>query len=151
MVADGLDGGMAAHAVAHGEDGRLHQEGVLVVTAYQAHVGARPPRERGRAAALGARSLTVLDDDLLVAGALDGLGRLAGTEQLLDVLPMYREAPHRRLTRMTASPTCTSSPSRRVTGWVIAWPLTRVPLVDPRSSSTSAGPCRVKRACVAET
>ena len=45
-----------------------------------------------------------------------------------------------RLTRMTVSPTCTSSPSRRVTGWSMTWPLTMVPLVEPRSSRTRAGP-----------
>ena len=33
---------------------------------------------------------------------------------------------------MIASPTCTSSPSRRVTGWLMGCPLTKVPLVDDR-------------------
>ena len=134
--------GMSAHAVAHGKEGCLDEEGVLVVAAHKTHVGTRAPAE-GRARALhGVRAGAALDGHLGAAGRVGGLLG-CGVVQLVRA--------HPRLTLMMVSPTCTSSASRSVTAWVMGWPLTRVPLVEPRSSRTRAGPCRVKRACDDET
>ena len=137
-----LPGGVAAHAVGDDEQRRAQQEGVLVVAAYEAHVAARAPGYELVGARDGVRADAPLDGDLGAAGGVGGL--LRGRHLCLG-------RRHPRLTRMIVSPTCTSSPSRRVTGWSMTWPLTRVPLVEPRSSRTSAGPWRARRAWVEET
>ena len=136
-------GGMSAHAVTDGKERRLHQKGVLVVRADEPDVGACSPAEIFVRTVCRIGSSAVLDGHLLSAG---GIHRLDGHGCRLGGL-----VAHRLLTRMMVSPICTSSPSRRVTGWAMRWSLTVVPLVDPRSSRTRAGPCSVKRAWVADT
>ena len=133
---------VAAHAVAYGKEGRAEEEGVLVVAANQPHVAPGSPRDVVVGAGGHVRAGAAVHRHLGPAWDVGGLGRGGGYGIL---------GAHRRLTRMMVSPTCTSSPSRSVTGWSMRWPFTRVPLVELRSSSTSAGPCRVKRACVDDT
>ncbi len=150
LVGDGLDrdgarhlaGGVPAHAVAHGKEGRAHEEGVLVVATDQAHVGAGAPRDDSVGPLHDVGAGAALDGHLRATRRVGRLGG-GGVVQLLGA--------HPRLTRMMVSPTWTSSPSRSVTAWTMVWPLTSVPLVEPMSSRTSAGPCRLKRACIDET
>ena len=136
-----LAGRVAAHAVGHHEERRTEEERVLIVAANEAHVAARAPGDEPVGARDGVRAGAPLDGHL---GATRGVGGLRSCDDL-------RLLRHPRLTLMMVSPTWTSSPSLSVTGCSMPCPLTSVPLVEPRSSSTRAGPWRVKRACVDET
>ena len=84
-LCDGLDGdgggyltgGVAAHAIAHAKERRLHQIGILVVRAHAANVGASAPHElRGGAGIIGRVGL-----DALLGQGLKAHGR-AGVLEL---------------------------------------------------------------------
>ena len=114
--------GVAAHAVGDGEQRRGYYQAVLVVVAYAADVGSAS--ERGDGAFARALSGTV---GTLITGH------------------------YANLTRMATSPTLTVSPLRSAVGSLMNWPLTAVPLVDPRSSTNRFCPMRLKRACLPDT
>ena len=109
-------GGVTAHAVGDGEQGRRYHEAVLVMVAQAADV--RAAAERGGGA---------------LARVRRGLVRALGGHQA-------------NLTRMATSPTLTTSPFLSATGSPMTWPLTAVPFVEPRSSTNRFCPMREKRA-----
>ena len=90
MLGDGLDrdgrgdlaGGVAAHAVGHAEERRLHEVGVLVVRAHAAHVGARAPHEVDGGAGVVGR----VGVDAVLGDRLEALRRAGVGEARLDLV-----------------------------------------------------------------
>ena len=86
---------VATHAVRHGEEREVHDEGVLVMLAHEAHVGARAPGKRARALC-GARDAVAgrlgLGGPLLNGGEGHGLPRIAGVHEggELDLVDLDR-------------------------------------------------------------
>ena len=122
--------------------GGAQQEGVLVVASHEAHVAAGAPGDELIGARDGVRADAPLHGDL---GAAGGVGGLLGGDRLC----LGRRHP--RLTRMMVSAHLHLVALSQGYGLVDDMAVDQRAVGGAESSSTSAGPWRVRRACVEET
>ena len=136
--------GVPAHAIANAKERIPYEVGVFVMAAHETHVRASRPGQARIGAHFEARAGTRVEVErrrVRVMGVVTAMRTKMGPA-MADVsdegqgarraqgIIVSESGAHRRLTLMTTSPTCTSSPSRRVTGSRMRRPFTSVPFVE---------------------
>ena len=136
--------GVPAHAIAYAKERIPYEIGVFVVAAYEAHVRASRPGKARIGAHFETRTGTGVEVECrrvwvmgivtakrtkMGAAMADVANEGQGARRAQGII-VSESGAHRRLTLITTSPTCTSSPSRRVTGSRMRRPFTSVPFVE---------------------